>query len=57
MLFRSGLSADALKQNLRQIKDSYSRWQQTALGKLPVDRREQMQSPAQTGVVDFNTLK
>ena len=52
-----GLSADALKQNLRQIKDSYSRWQQTALGKLPVDRREQMQSPAQTGVVDFNTLK
>ena len=52
-----GLSADALKQNLKQIKDSYSRWQQTAVGKLPPDRREQMQTPTQSGVVDFNSLK
>jgi len=52
-----GLSADALRQNLKQIKESYSRWQQTAVGKLPPDRREQMQTPAQPGVVDFNSLK
>jgi hypothetical protein len=52
-----GLSADALKQNLKQIKESYSRWQQTAAGKLPPDRREQMETPTQPGVVDFNSLK
>jgi len=52
-----GLSADALKQNLKQIKESYSRWQQTAVGKLPPDRREQMETPTQPGVVDFNSLK
>ena len=52
-----GLSPDALRQNLKQIRDSYSRWREAALGKLPVDRREQMQTPAQTGVIDFNSLK
>ena len=53
-----GLSPDALRQNLRQIRDSYTRWQESALGKLPAERqRPDVGGAGSGGVVDFNSLK
>ena len=53
-----GLSPDALRQNLRQIRDSYTRWQESALGKLPAERqRPDVGGAGAGGVVDFNSLK
>jgi len=51
-----GLSPDALRQNLRQIRESYTRWQNSALGKLPEERQRPDVTGA-GGVVDFNSLK
>ena len=54
------LDAQPLRENLRQIRESYSRWQQAALGKLPEQRRSETgPEPRQTApgaVVDFNSL-
>ena len=50
------LSPEALRQNLKQIRDSYTRWQNSALGKLPEERQRPDVTGA-GGVVDFNSLK
>jgi len=53
-----GLSPDALRQNLKQIRDSYTRWQDSALGKLPDERqRPDVGKSGAGGIVDFNSLK
>lgn len=53
-----GLSPDALRQNLKQIRDSYTRWQESALGKLPAERqRPDVGKSGAGGIVDFNSLK
>ena len=51
------LDEKTLKANLGQIRDSYSRWQQAALGKLPPERRPEVGGTPSSNVVDFNKLK
>jgi hypothetical protein len=53
------LSPDALRQNLKQIRDSYTRWQESALGRLPAERQrpDVGSTSAPSGIVDFNSLK
>jgi len=54
------LSPEALRQNLKQIRESYTRWQESALGRLPAERqRPDVGGAGATtgGVVDFNSLK
>lgn len=54
------LSPEALRQNLKQIRESYTRWQESALGRLPAERQRPDvggAGAATGGVVDFNSLK
>lgn len=51
------LDEKTLKANLGQIRDSYSRWQQAALGKLPPERKPEVGGAPSSNVVDFNKLK
>ena len=51
------LDEKTLRANLGQIRDSYSRWQQAALGKLPPERKPEIGGTPSSNVVDFNKLK
>ena len=61
-----GLSPEALKRNLGQIKQSYENWQNAALNKLSPEKQKEIldqrggaggAGAATGGVVDFNSLK
>jgi hypothetical protein len=52
-----GLSPKALKENLKQIEISYKNWQESAMGKLPPERRPEVGGTTPSNVVDFSKLK
>ena len=52
-----GLSPKALKENLKQIETSYKNWQESAMGKLPPERKPEVGGTPSSNVVDFNKLK
>ena len=52
-----GLSPKALRENLKQIETSYKNWQESAMGKLPPERKPEVGGTPSSNVVDFNKLK
>jgi hypothetical protein len=51
------LSPKALRDNLTEIETSYKNWQESAMGKLPPERRPEVGGTPSSNVVDFNKLK
>jgi hypothetical protein len=51
------LSPKALRENLKQIETSYKNWQESAMGKLPPERKPEVGGTPSSNVVDFNKLK